>query len=175
MNNQNLYDDFLSEPMKGAVTNMHKNSFDVWFGNDLRVTIQKAQRYSHQDLKLGDLKEFVVTKKETDSNGTVYVMEIIGMNNHIIPFKNRPKEKQVNQHAGVTRIKALTPGIYDAMIVARKDKKIRLDFNNMLRWVYIPRNLHWEDKENNVPFKMKVEHEEKEGTLRGLLKNIDIE
>ncbi len=120
--NKELYNDFLKEPNEGAVIEMHKWMFRVWFQNGQKIFIRKSKRYSHKALKLGDVENFIVKYVEEKNR---YILEIIGKNNLLIPISERPKE-QSEVKTRKTPIRDIPEGTHDARIYICDEKRTTL-------------------------------------------------
>ncbi len=120
--NKELYNDFLNEPNKGAVIEMHKWAFRIWFQNGKKVYIRKSKRYSHKALRLGDVETFIV-KHIKEKNR--YILEIVGKNNLLIPISERPKE-QSEVKTGKTLIRDIPEGIHNTRIYVCDKKRTTL-------------------------------------------------
>jgi hypothetical protein len=119
MTNKELYHSFLKEPMKGAVINITKWRFRVWFQNDEKVWINKAERFSHKQLKLGDVESFRVDYiKDKDR----YILNIIGKNNSLLPYEKRQKSDTVRKNKRIL-IRDISAGEHSVEILYMDDKR----------------------------------------------------
>jgi len=154
MTNEQLYHSFLKEPMQGAVLNITKWRFQVWFKNGTKVWINKAQRYSHKALKLGDLKTFQVIYIEDKKR---YVLNIVGENNSLIPIEKRVKQKNVKK-TKKTNIRDIDEGLHRAKIHYIDERRAALSIDEIEYTIYTPLLFKQKKPPLGVEITIHIEH-----------------
>jgi hypothetical protein len=119
MSNKELYNSFLSEPMKGAIIGITKWRFRVWFKNDKKIWINKSKRYSHKQLMLGDVEEFQVLHIDEKLR---YVLYITNKNNSLIPYEDRKKSENKKKQKKIL-MRDIPFGIHIVEILYLDDKR----------------------------------------------------
>ncbi len=135
--NRELYKHFLHEPMKGSISGLWKHRFEIWFVNGMKATVRKAQRYSHKNIKMGDLKDFVVRRVDVQGKPIRYIMEFVGENNRLIPVETRPKDKQ-ERKTKKTKLREIPAGVNKVRIYYMDKYRTTLSVNGLEMTIYTP-------------------------------------
>lgn len=159
MTNEELYNSFLSEPMKASVCNIWKSRIELWFTNNKKVTLRKAERISHNNLKIGDLKEFQIVKIELEGKPERYVLHVVGENNSMKSHEIQ-KMKSKKHTRKISKLRNFKEGIYIIRLYGINEKTMTVSIDGEEHTFGIPRNENWKTPELYVDTEIKITHKE---------------
>ena len=136
-----LYELLGNKPVKASVYNLTKTTIGLWLVTNEKVSFNKQFRYSHNQIKLGDMVE-VHVEKLVKTHKITYPVKFTGLNNSPIPYEHRVKSTK-DKNDIIIPIKKFPLGEMEIYILKVTDKYIRIIWENVNYKIRKPYNQLW--------------------------------
>lgn len=164
LTNAELFNNYMAEPIKGAVTKLTKTTMELWLENDVCVKAQRANRRSHKNIKIGDLKMFQVLCKEISYQGKKeirYALTIVGEDNSLLHKVYKNKKKRMER----TTLRTIPEGKYIVEIIKIDEKDLYFILDGKGHKIGIPKNQYCKNPIVGKGIEIEIVHEKRrEGT-----------